>query len=522
MKNKIDIEDYVDDIVRDLPHSKYTSRFREELLEHSEDGTRELEGKNETDISKKIMQKIGSKKDLAEQYNGFHDLCFSKLWIAETIIYSIVSLPLLAITSIAFMLIFLLPFAIIANNLIYKFIAARLSAYCDDSRRRKMILIILIIPPIAFNLLWGLGSYKDFPDDTKGYLFIVLASLVAMLGVYFPAAKNFKSAYKSKNIPTSRFVYLIPLFFLIGFAVDRAINLSWIDYSSDPLSWHIISQALYLPIAIIYSFIAALDFLLYTVIQGGFFGNIFGSTTGPKLTAVFIILVGLGGLWLFISSSKNRLKKPERWTECLGLITFLSCFFWFLSADKIPQPEINWEVPAINLSEKIEKKQLGTLYPLIKSSEDKTNGLEEHSPKNYEICPGRNSFLVSQGKKNVFNINLENISSLNDLEIGPQKKADRENYCKKREYDSRIFWQEDFECKNDAKKTDFNEQGDYIWHSDCEKVTYKGKEIFKETSEDSSGRIYGIEISEDKQWAIIGIDYALFDHIYLVDLRGLK
>jgi len=73
MKQSGDTGEYIDDIVKELPPSPYRTRFREELLEHLEDGEKDLIDRNENDISEQIMQKIGDKDTLTESYVDFYN-----------------------------------------------------------------------------------------------------------------------------------------------------------------------------------------------------------------------------------------------------------------------------------------------------------------------------------------------------------------------------------------------------------------------------------------------------------------
>lgn len=51
-------EKYIDDIIKDLPDSKYTQRFREELLEHVEDSEKEFKDEEKATASEEIIKKI--------------------------------------------------------------------------------------------------------------------------------------------------------------------------------------------------------------------------------------------------------------------------------------------------------------------------------------------------------------------------------------------------------------------------------------------------------------------------------
>lgn len=62
MKDKKSAERFVDDIIKDLPLSRYTPRFREELLEHIEDSEEDLNNQETPDITKKLCEKSEARR----------------------------------------------------------------------------------------------------------------------------------------------------------------------------------------------------------------------------------------------------------------------------------------------------------------------------------------------------------------------------------------------------------------------------------------------------------------------------
>jgi hypothetical protein len=187
MKNKIKLEEYVDDIVQDLPHSKYTARFREELLEHSEDSAKELGKKNETDISEKVMQKIGNRKLLIKNYKYFHNHYCYNLWPLEFLIYIPLSMivfimifsiaTLCAINSAIWYVkvlnfIFSAAISLGVSYVFFNIVFWRLAPHIKSKRSKIAAVMPLVIFPAFYSILilTSLIAKSIFSGDNFSYL----------------------------------------------------------------------------------------------------------------------------------------------------------------------------------------------------------------------------------------------------------------------------------------------------------------------------------------------------------------
>lgn len=551
MKNITDLGKYIDDIIQELPSSKYTERFREELLEHSKDSIEELKESDETNILEKVMQKIGSKEEVITHYKIFHDLCFVKIWFVETIFYSLITLPIMLLASGGIILtmglifsiipIFIIAFFIIIINLVYKFIAIRLAAHCNDLQRRKTIIAIITLIPIVtafvsnFNIIAEVQSYAgvekmDFWDIL---LEIIGASLYAF-SVYFLAKKNINAACKNnhKEKSSPKLVYLLPIFIFIGFAIALMKNLSL--NMSEILPWplNFLFGIITIPSSILYFVISILDIYLYQVIAGFFYG-MFGMITGEKITILFIAFAGLCGFWLFVSYSKFRAKNPDRWMKSLGLIIFFNSMFgiaYFITS-KVEEPKINWQVPTVKVSEKIEKQEFGRFYPFV-INYDLSDVLDAYYPDLYRISIQDNGFTVSRVGSYNYWIETKKISSLSDLKITKQGKyiepkqevlteAEYFKMMEESEKNPKPQLRTGFSCTGKNGESIALEGVEYTSpREECIGVKYYGKDIWNEPS----GQIYAVYVSQskDNNWAIINIEHNYAVFVYLVDLRSLK
>lgn len=551
MSNKLDLEKYIDDIIQELPSSKYTQRFREELLEHSEDSMKELRENNETDILEKVMQKIGNREEIITQYKIFHDLCFAKIWFVETIFYSLITLPIMLLASGGIILtmglifsiipIFVIAFFIIIINLVYKFIATRLAAHCNDLQRKKTIIAIITLIPIItafvsnFNIIAEVQSYAGVEKMTfwEILLEIIGASLYAF-SVYLLAKKNIDAACKNnrKEKSAPKLIYLLPIFIFIGFAIALMKNLSF--NISEVLPWplNFLFGIITIPSSILYFVISILDIYLYQIIAGVFY-SMFGAVTGEKITILFIVFAGLCGLWLFASPSKFRIKNPDRWMESLGLIIFFNSMFgiaYFITS-KVEEPKINWQVPTINISEKIERQEFGKFYPFI-INYDISDVLDAYYPDLYRISVQDNGFTVSHVGSYNYWVETEKISSLSDLKITRQgeyiepkqeilTEAEYFKMMEESEKNPKPLLRKGFSCTNKNGESTTLEGSEYTSpREECVGVRYYSKDIWNEPS----GQVYAVYVSQskDNNWAIINIEHNYAVFVYLVDLRSLK
>lgn len=552
MKNEMDLHKYIDSIIEELPSSRYKSRFQEDLLEHGEDCAEECNKDDMTDNPGKVMQKIGDRKELVDEYNEFHISCFSRLWIAETLFYGFLSWPILSITSATIMLatgslifvssggglaLLLIPVAYKINCLLYKFIAIRLAAYSNNEKRRKMILAVLLTPFFIFLFFWRFSNNYDSSEDWWQNVIekigLSLSFLVAAIVIYFSATKNFKKPYfkKERVIATSRLVYLLPLLFFTGFAMNLAGNYSDI-LKNLPSSVSFIFQIISIPGNIIYSLLSVMDLIMYQIIEG-IFSTLFNTVTAQKIMTLFIAFIGLCGLWLFVAYSRIKNRIPDRWMESLGLIIFFNSIFgltYFISS-KVKEPEIHWQVSAVNISEKIEKQELGWFYPFVPNFEI-SDVMDAYYPDLYRINLQDNGFNIMHINRYNYWIETGKISSLSDLKIKKQGEyiepkqevLTETQYFKMMEESGKNpkpQLRTGLSCTDKDGKSISLEGAEYTSSmQECMGVKYYGKDIWKE----SSGQIYPIYItqSKDNNWAIISIqrNYAVF--VYLVDLLSVK
>lgn len=551
MKKLEQNEKYIDDIIKELPLSGYTSRFREELLEHMEDIEEDLESGNKN-IEEKTIKNIGSKDELVKEYNEFHIFCFSKFWIVKTLFYSFLSLPILFITSAAIVLatsmmfavstggfaLLLIPIAYKVNCLLYKFIAIQLAPYCHDKERRKTILAILLVPAFLFLFLryfstTNYASSENWWQNLIDKLSLSLSFLVAAIFIYFSAAKNFKAAYQKKENTkdTSKLIYLLPLFFFIGFATNLASGF-FDALKALPQPFNFILQIFFLPGDIIYSGLSILDLVIYETIES-IFATLFNTVIAQEIMTLFIAFIGLCGLWLFVSSSKVKNKIPDRWMESLGLIIFFNSIFgltYFITS-KVKEPEIQWQVPAVNISEKIERQELGWFYPFVPNFEI-SDVMDAYYPDLYRIDIQDNGFNISHVDRYNYWVETEKISSLSDLKIKKQgeyiepkqemlTEAQYFKMMEESEKNPKPQLRTGFSCTDKDGKSISLEGAEYTSSmQECTDVKYYGKDIWKS----SSGQVYILYItqSKDNNWAVISVqrNYAVF--VYLVDLRSMK
>jgi hypothetical protein len=296
------------------------------------------------------------------------------------------------------------------------------------------------------------------------------------------------------------------------------------------LSWALLPLSL--PGDLLYSLLSVLVLVLYLVI-GIIFSTFTNVVVGQQIAFLFIAFIGLCGLWLFISSSNIKRMVPDRWLESLGLIIFFNSIFgitYFITS-KVKEPPHLWQVPAVNISEKIERQELGWFYPFVPNFEF-SDVMDAYYPDLYRLEPQAQGFTVQHVNRYNYWINTGNMASLSKVEIKrqgeyiePQQEVLTEaQYMKMREEsaeDPKPQQPSGFSCTDkDGQSKTFEEKGQASSQIECAGIRYRGQDIWQAPAGQSY--IVYVRPSVDDNWALIrvGRDYAVF--VYLIDLRPLK
>lgn len=539
MKNEKIYKQYVDDIIQELPLSKHTTRFREELLQHMEDCEQNLNNPVGTNISKHTMQKIGSKDLIIRTYREFHRQRHSNLRLLELGLYALLSWLIYFISAMipsffetAYLyseysvtlssgiinLCAAIFFALAVNYTFYNFLSIHLSLRLESNDRKQRLLVLFFFLP-AISALTNLMF--AFSTLGQAQLWGVLIAPLPFLCAFLPALINFRIIRKDRK--NTRIDAALPYLTLVIFLIFLLLVVA-----ADKIPFSEILQPLQVIATIFYGFHFILFALIDVIVNLPYFVlfPINASNSAPyvgpvqmvivniAIAATYVLSLGLGGILALRSARKQKDPSKKRWERAIGLMLCAYALFVFLPIKSINAPVIDWKMPMIEVSKQIEKKQFGVFYDFIKFKND-----DEGYIYNYDVCGTENGFIATQSSGNVFILNTTNVSSVNEVKAVRTKKQDTGKNClasPTEEYDAEsfFFFQEGWKCldKDDAPLPMGRLEG-------CAKVTYDDREILA----NSMREIQSINMSADDNWALIkmaGI-YSV-DFLYLVDLRELK
>lgn len=548
MKNKIALGEYVDDIIKELPYSKYTSRFREELLEHLEDSEKEFTNDVKTDTFEKTIEKLGQKILLIQDYNDFYRGTHPKRWFITIAFYVFLSFLVSYIASaplgqfkISYFysdysastgsslitVLFSILFALAVNHAFYKFIAARLSIHLEsDKRKKKFLFIFFLLPFISIILTAFLRlSYNIEQENTLELIFYLLPFLCAFL----PALVAFEIILKKRKpiISDTKLPYLT----LIGFwiLIILIVASEKFPYATLPHVLGNLKMAFYelhFLIFFLIDIMAMIPNLMYlgisdidTFSSSSLLGSSPQQVVNQQIIemATYVGAVFLAGTLFVYSARKRKDIVSKHWTKAVGLILISYSLFMILPIKSLGGPQIDWKVPEMELSRHIEKKQFGIFYDIIKFKNN-----NEGYIFNYDSCNIDDNFVAVQSSGYVFTTDLKNISSVDEIETIRTEAQVQENYCPKpaeRAYEatSTFFFQEGWKCLDENDNILSTENRNAL--NGCTKIAYNDREVLK----GSMCPVRSIDMSTDKSWGLIRMAciYGV-DKLHLVDLRELK
>lgn len=533
MKNSKDAEKYINDIVKELPPSPYTMRFREELLEHMEDIEEDLISNN------KNMDRIGNKDVLVKSYQDFYKACCSKFWIGELALYLILFVAIFwSGSSIIIMsydiyesldmkvLVAVLSviFVFASDYAFFKLAAPRIFLFLQNKKARTLyISLILLLPFAPMVMFYSSGNGIEWNTIWSMILPIAtyLASAVIGLGIVKIRRKNLFS------YPQSPYVFIAIFWLLLSCSVISTYQ------GPNGIVWlkQIIS-ALAFPInSLTFSLIGLLQALLYMLSAIFHFSSDMLSVFMAVGTVLAIF--SLIGLSIFVFAIKSKQQSiSKKWQAAIGLAVFSCGIYLFFPLGKIYEPQLVWKVPAMEVSKNIEKNEFGLFYYFSKNSYQNLLG----SPY-YNVCENQNAFtVINSTNRTAYELNTASLPSGKMPAMARKNSTDIVNADSQCPNYSQV--PEGFACL-DEKGEQLKQEaldisaGVFGYPSHCNKLTYNSKEIFEEAYNNSSGDIVEISLSDNKQWALININngakydrgepYYIGGHnLYLVDLRDTK
>lgn len=524
MKKIANAEKYVVDIVKELPPSPHTRRFREELLEHMADAEEDLRNQenNLNQIKTKVMKKIGDKDALTKSYVDFYRSRLSKLWPIELLVYIVLSVYVFFVTlfimnpfslitdsSLWILKLIIIAFSIllgyIFDRAIFNFIAKRLSPHISSRRGRILVAFsLVIIPTLLF--LQNIASMIEFKLldsyslESFAAMMITFVIIYVAIGVAFniiPRHSKKVSAGNTKIPYVLLFIFLAIMFFSISLAEQKTGTLS--------APWQFIdamSNFLTIPIVFLYSPLYLTSFVSAD------------PATSFKFFAALLVVLGLGGIGLIVFASKAKTPSQKNWRRAVGVALFFYSVFILLPIDKARETVSGLNISSVNVTKEIEQNQQGLLYPALKFTDQAKGGAL------YMICRENNLFTIvqtSETKSNYFLIDTNNAPKGQTPAVAVKPKQEMGECIQEfSPIDENL--PQGFECPDCVKETERNAEGDVTSYStDMTNLSFHGHKFFVDAQ--SAGDVSEIKVSDNQEWALIQHSY---DQIDLVDLRSLK
>jgi len=267
-----------------------------------------------------------------------------------------------------------------------------------------------------------------------------------------------------------------------------------------------------------------MNYVCFNLILGTLLCLVFTRVTVCLIIGILVLSFLLAGIYLYAFSKKDVSARYKKQKLICAMILISYSLYLLLPLNKIPEPKMEWKVPTVKISEKIEKNELGIFYHLTKYI-NQDEGFAFH----YQACSSNNIFTIVQSEEKVLSIDTGKIDKSDKMPFAVFSKNINRSGIPCEQHYNNIFIDnkssiEGFDCLNDIKKPDLNSNGNPLYHSTCEKLTYNGKEIFAESYPDSSDTIDDITLSQNKEWALINVENGIYatHELYLIDLRSLK
>lgn len=532
MKYQESCKRYVDDIIRELPLSPYTSRFREELLEHIEDAEEDLNNWDGTNILEKAMKKIGDKDKLVKSYyEDFYKSYRATFWPAGLFIYCLLTIPVfsgtLAILNAhekitdASLWIFKIAIIVLScllgyvlNRALFGFVAKRLSFFSDGKKIRTIAAIMLIIFPallLPFTILFSLHVIHENNNvwDIDASLNLINSMLTfAIMLIADGNALGVISRQSRKDFANKDKIPYILLGILLAIMVG---TLMLARHTADTLSvtWQLLD--------VFAVFLTMPTRILSTTFPFPFLINF-------QLFAILLVISAITGFWYIFTAPKTKtiVEKNRRIAGGMALIAYAA--FILLPIDKMRDPKtgINWHVPIINAGQEIEKKQYGNLYFASEYFIGEFPGNNTQG-----ICQKDNLFTVVKtydagNEYFLLDVNDAPAGQFPVISIGKDKNPEQ---CTAPDFMTEDTLPQGFGCPNCEKSngesyTSVLTEGTIFFLYSVKLLTYNGHEIL---NADPAIQITNIKISDNKNWALIAIEgKGTANDIYLIDLRNLK
>lgn len=533
MKNFESYFDEVREFIR-IDRPDLLARMREELQDHVEDAEEYLllESGN-----RNALERLGPPERVAEAYDTHLRPSLSSLRTAM-IVFGIFSIPFSFFFHTAVLNLF--DSTTNQSTLIYwiaalfviDLMALRKMAWMDsdDSKRKNLIRLFLgfqwVLPVLR---LMGVITTDLFLEDNLRYSLLTFISLFLAVSTayllirfviwYFEFDKRLR-----KEKPESRLLvwrdrirliggagllsYVIIAGLWITIRTPAFITDTFPEMSANAESIFLVPWMMFFGLLLMLSFF----FNVFSVVTyAGLRFILIPFGIGVQVWMPFLLLsLGITALGIFIGHRIWKDIREERgpvykripWLESSFLIFLLSLF----CIGPIGTPHLEWQVPVQDLSEIIEKRELGPFYRFTK------NINQDESPlARYEVYARENGFRIDQARGPSFLIPFT--SSTDNLSLGKTQTA----------FNDRIFgWTQTIPAGVTCDDAVLDPQRfitETALQPTCRELAYRGQALFKQKT--PRWGFSGMTLSPDGSTAVIRLTGGVYEpeYVFLVDLK---
>jgi len=522
--------EYLQAVSNNLDNYSYRQRFLEELSDHYDDESYNLAVSGKKNADEATQNNMGEPTLLAENFNKNMEKIYKMHWIRNVIITAVAAALVYALSSFLGNIIsntfiksdnsYLIDFiyAIISTILMILYYLFGMSNIRSPklSKKRKIVIILLLL---FFPLLISLFSL----------FFLFFDSIIAYVSQNENTGDiNWQQIILPNLISFSKNIFITVLGW---FVINRSLAKPAILHAKASNIFNILKICIYLmiigiilfPIIFpinasatnnIFQFIFMLNFIIM-ILSGIIISNIFNVLITQYFVISIYLIAIIFTVWHIIRYLQFKIQKDALqkfpWMALILLIySFTSLVVLPLQKNTSSEEfqSIKWQVPAVYISEKIEKKQFGPFYNFIHYF-NQDEGQAFHYSINQNLS--KNEFIINQNSGKQFIIS--NINSLNNYSQLIEKNKNN----KKMAWISAVtgFNNPDVKCvypeNYDAPLSDAD------WSRSCAELYYKNKLIYK-----SEGwpEINNFLVSQDGKWALLHFNNGAYNpsDVYLVQL----
>lgn len=499
-----------------LMSTEFSARLSEELEAHLDDMVYQSmlsDGISEEQAEKKALQQLGDPQQIKKEYNTTMRKMKRPYLIFELAAYLIMQSPLTFLFFISVVQFFegslslgwFLGTAVVFAVLVFFFYSAfqRFRGYINKKEYLFTMSVFVLVPLFLTLTTVGMIAYITWEDSStrdlleQGTLF--LFTFTALLAGYTSAAliaerliqrreKNVLEQKSKTPLPTQSRSYVQYAIFLLfaGYLLLTSLLPEVVN--------ELVSHWLFWPRELVeFLFLRVLASLFSHVLP---WFVVFWVQAGALC---FLLLFCTYSVYRFATGLEDSTRSFPLLKACIGLYIFVILFF----LGNPSEPVLEWHVPVEEISTRLEKQQTGPLYRYLKgiNADDGDFAYRFRST-------GERSFRLEQSSRKVYTIS--NIQTV-------------ERYAFQKSKETSKWFNENptavlptgFFC-DAAPSTGIGVSSEYR----CKTLKYHDNVIYTQWEPNT---IVNIVLSENKGWALIGLDTGFYDphYVYLVDLRGL-